>query len=72
MTERDAYWGAKIVTSFTDAQIAALIAAARLGEPDATYATHALEVRRDIIGRRYLRAMAAVEAPEVSVDGGWK
>jgi hypothetical protein len=69
MTDRDAYWGAKIVTSFTDAQIAALIAAARLGEPDATYATHALEVRRDIIGRRYLRAMAAVEAPQVSVDG---
>ena len=30
---------------------------------------HALGVRRDILGRRYLRPMAAVEDPQVSADG---
>jgi len=69
MTERDAYWGAKIVTSFTDADLDALIAEAALPSPDAEYARHALAVRRDILGRRYLRAMAAVEEPTVAADG---
>ncbi|HVU51537.1 MAG TPA: hypothetical protein VHL80_12670 [Polyangia bacterium] len=69
MTDRDAYWGAKVVTSFTDAQIEAVVAAAALPAPAAAYAIHALEVRRDIIGRRYLRAMAAVEDPSPSPDG---
>jgi hypothetical protein len=53
MTDRDAYWGAKIVTAFTDAQ----------------YAAHALKVRRDILGRRYLRAVTAVEEPAPSPAG---
>jgi hypothetical protein len=69
MTDRDAYWGAKLVTSFTDAQIAEVVAAARLREPDASYLRRALAVRRDILGRRYLRPMAAIEAPAVSPDG---
>ena len=70
MTERDAYWGAKIVTSFTDPDLDALVAESALPSPDADYARHALAVRRDIIGRRYLRAMAAVEEPTVAADGG--
>jgi hypothetical protein len=69
MTDRDAYWGAKVVTSFTNAQLEAVVAAAELPAADAAYAVHALEVRRDILGRRYLRAVAAVEAPAVSPDG---
>src|SRR5262249_25860372 len=69
MTERDAYWGAKIVTSFSDEQISALVATARLTDADGRYIEHALRVRRDIIGRRYLRASAAVENPAVSPDG---
>jgi hypothetical protein len=69
MTERDAYWGAKLVTSFSDEQIAALVGTARLPEPDATYIDRTLRVRRDIIGRRYLRAIAAVENPTMSPDG---
>ena len=69
MTDRDAYWGAKIVTSFSDAQLAAVVAAAHYPQPDAAYLEHALRVRRDIIGRRYLRAMAAVEEPVVAEDG---
>jgi hypothetical protein len=69
MTDRDAYWGAKVVTSFTDAQIDAVVATADLPPNDAAYAIHALEVRRDIMGRRYMRVMAAVEAPDPSSDG---
>jgi hypothetical protein len=69
MTDRDAYWGAKIVTSFSDAQIASLVITGQMGEPDTSFLEHALRVRRDIIGRRYLRAMAAVERPETTSDG---
>jgi hypothetical protein len=69
MTDRDAYWGAKVVTAFTNPQIEAVVAAADLPPADAAYAVHALEVRRDIIGRRYLRAFAAVEEPAVSPTG---
>jgi len=69
MTERDAYWGAKLVTAFSDEQIAAVVATARLPEADGAYIDHALRVRRDIIGRRYLRAVAAVENASVSPDG---
>jgi hypothetical protein len=67
-TERDMYWGAKLVTSFSNEQIAAVVAAARFPEPDARYLTHALAVRRDVIGRRYLRATTAVEDPVATVD----
>jgi hypothetical protein len=69
MTDRDAYWGTKIVTAFTDAQIEAVMGTADLPAADAAYAVHALEVRRDILGRRYLRVMAAVEEPAPSADG---
>jgi len=70
MTDRDAYWGTKIVTSFTDAQIDAIVTVADLPSPDGEYARHALKVRRDILGRRYLRTMAAVEEPTPTADGG--
>ena len=66
LTDRDAYWGAKLVTAFSDEQIAALVATARLPEADARYIDRGLRVRRDIIGRRYLRAVAAVENPTMS------
>jgi hypothetical protein len=69
LTERDAYWGTKIVTAFSDAQIAAVVATAQLPADDAHYIEHGLRVRRDILGRRYLRAVAAVEQPTVSPDG---
>lgn len=66
MTARDAYWGAKLVTSFTDEQLRAMVATARLPAPDSAYLEHALAVRRDIIGRRYMRPIAAVENPTIS------
>jgi hypothetical protein len=70
MTARDAYWGAKLVTAFTNDQLHAVVATARLSARDAGYLEHALAVRRDIIGRRYLRAVAAVENPVVAPEGG--
>jgi hypothetical protein len=57
------------VTSFSDAQIDAVVDEARFPAPDATWIKHALRVRRDIIGRRYLRAVTAVEQPAMSGDG---
>ena len=70
MTARDAYWGAKLVTSFSDAQIAAVVGAARLAPGEAAYLEHALRVRRDLIGRRFLTAVTAVEAPAVVAATG--
>ena len=37
LTDRDAYWGAKLVTAFSDEQIATLVSTARLSEADARY-----------------------------------
>ena len=68
MTDRDAYWGAKLVTSFTDAQLAAVAGAARIEPSDAAYLAGALAARRDVIGRRYLTAVSAVEAPALVAD----
>jgi hypothetical protein len=68
-TDRDLYWGAKVVTSFSDAQLAAVVATARLGAADAAHVQQALRARRDVIGRLYLRRQTAVESPDVSPDG---
>jgi hypothetical protein len=68
-TARDRYWGAKVVTSFSDAQIAAIVGETGLSERDQAYVAAALSARRDVIGRRYLAAVAAVENPVVSRDG---
>lgn len=69
LTDRDAYWGAKLVTSFSDAQLDALVAAAQLSDDATAYLAHAMKVRRDIVGRRYLRAFAAVEEPRMAEGG---
>jgi hypothetical protein len=70
MTARDGYWGAKLVTSFSDAQLAAIVAEARLPPTEAAYLTRALGARRDIIGWRYLRAATAIERPRIALAGG--
>lgn len=70
MTDRDAYWGAKLVTSFTDAQLAAIAEAARLDPSEGAYLVYALRARRDVIGRRYLTAVTAVESPSMVTDAG--
>jgi hypothetical protein len=69
MTARDAYWGAKLVTSFSDLQIEALVDAAGYLGASAREVSYALRVRRDRIGERYLVSLTAVERPRVSEDG---
>jgi hypothetical protein len=68
-TARDLYWGAKVVTSFSDAQLDAIVATAGMPARDAAYISYALRARRDVIGRRYLRTVTAVEDPVVSTGG---
>ena len=51
MTNRDAFWGAALVTSFTDPQIEAAVAAAELSEPKAAQGlVDFLVERRDRVG----------------------
>jgi hypothetical protein len=69
MTARDAYWGAKLVTSFSDLQLEALVDAAGYRGPSAQEVSYALRVRRDRIGERFLAPLTAVERPRVSDDG---
>lgn len=71
MTLRDAYWGAKIVGSFTNEQIEAAVASGEL--PDAwaadTLAT-LLETRRDAIVRYWYARVSPVEEPRTEVRDG--
>jgi hypothetical protein len=54
MTDRDGYWGAKIVVSFSDAQIAAAVEAAQYEDPRASdYLVRNLILRRDAIARHW-------------------
>lgn len=51
-TDRDGFWGAKLVMSFTDEQLAAVVEAAQYSDPEATeYVLNILKSRRDKIGR---------------------
>jgi hypothetical protein len=68
MTDRDAYWGAKIVASFTDAQIDAVVGAAGYKPEDAAEIAYALKVRRDKIAELYLSDVTALEAPRIEGD----
>lgn len=69
MTDRDAYWGAKVVTSFTNDQIRAAVAAGHYSATAAAQLANELALRRDRIGMRYLARMTAVEEPVVEPDG---
>jgi hypothetical protein len=65
MTDRDAYWGAKIVTSFTDAQIAAAVHAGHYSPVSEKLLARILELRRDAVGRVWLTRSTALESPEL-------
>ena len=54
MTDLDGFWGAKIVMSFTNEQLAAVVDVAHYSDPNAeAYLLQILKERRDIIGRRW-------------------
>lgn len=62
MTPADAYWGAKLVASFTDAQIAAAIDAAGYEDPRARdYLQKMLVQRRDKIARYWFEKVAPLD-----------
>ena len=62
MTDRDGYWGAKIVSSFSDAQIAAAVEAAHYEDPRARdYLVQNLIVRRDKIARHWFGRVAPLD-----------
>jgi len=52
MTDLDGYWGAKLVMSFTDSQLAAVVKLARYSDPKAeSYLLKILKERRDKTGK---------------------
>jgi len=52
LTERDGYWGAKLVMSFSDEDLEAIVETARISNPDAeAHLVDLLQKRRDMIGR---------------------
>jgi hypothetical protein len=62
MTDRDGYWGAKIVASFSDAQVAAAVEAAHYEDPRARdYLVRNLIVRRDKIARYWFDRVAPLD-----------
>lgn len=54
----DGFWGARLLLSFTDAEIAAAVAAGRYSDPQVTeYVTGALQERRNRVGRAWIEAV---------------
>ncbi len=68
-TARDGYWGAKLVMSFTDAQIEAAVRAGEYSDPAAAaYLLEGLKARRDATGRYWFREVSPLHRPRV--EGG--
>jgi hypothetical protein len=62
MTLADAYWGAKLVLSFRDEQIRAVVESAEYGDPRAAeYLINVLRERRDRIGRYWYKQAGGLE-----------
>jgi hypothetical protein len=69
MTDRDAYWAAKIVTAFTREQLAAICESGRYENPKAVpYLTDVLMGHRDIIAREFFSSVCPIDF--FRVDGG--
>lgn len=68
MTMRDAYWGAKIVMSFSDEDLATMVQAGHYTEEPGAAAelTRLLAVRRDMIGRYYFERVNPLDHFSVS------
>lgn len=65
-TDRDGYWGAKIVMSFTDEQLAAAVEAGEYSDPEAeAYLLEGLKARRDSTGRYWFHEVSPLDDPRV-------
>ncbi|MFN2383538.1 MAG: hypothetical protein ABR559_04670 [Gemmatimonadota bacterium] len=66
---RDGYWGAKIVMSFTDAQLTRAVDATEWSDASArAYILKGLKARRDAIGRYWFGEVSPLERPRI--EGG--
>jgi hypothetical protein len=62
MTDQDAYWAAKIVMSFTEEEIRAIVRTGQLSDPEAeNYLVDTLLERRDKIGRAWLTTVSSFD-----------
>ena len=69
-TPRDGYWGAKILLSFSDEDIAALVGTGQLTEPGAAeHLTALLVERRDMIARYWFERINPVDHFRVDAGG---
>jgi hypothetical protein len=69
MDATDAYWAAKLVLRFERPILQAIVAEARLSEPDAArYLVDTLVARRDAIGQAFLDAVSALDDFTLSAD----
>ena len=69
-TNRDGYWGAKIVMAFRDAEIRAMVERGLYSDPDATAElTRLLVARRDKIGRYWFTKVNPLDHFELHQDG---
>ena len=69
-TPRDGFWGAKIVMSFTDDDIRALVEAGQISDPNAAgYLTETLIKRRDKIGEYWFGRMNPLDKFKVWQKG---
>jgi len=70
MTKRDGYWGAKIVSSFTNDQIEAAVRAGQYSDPDAErMLVQILQQRRDRIAEYWFRQVAPLDRFRFTSDG---
>jgi hypothetical protein len=71
MTDRDAAWMARIMATFDDATIDAVVAEARFSSPVTTSElSRILKSRRDKILTRYLSLLSSLTAPQLEEAGG--
>jgi hypothetical protein len=68
-TDRDGYWGAKLVMSFTDEQIETAVAAGKYSDPEAAKSlVQTLIERRDKTGRAWFARIAPLDRFELAND----
>lgn len=66
VTDRDGYWGAKLVMSFSDEQLAGAMDATQWTDPAArAYILKGLRERRDLIGRYWFARVSPLDDPRV-------
>jgi hypothetical protein len=70
MRADDAFWGARLVSRFTDAHLRAIVEAARFDDPAATdYLTRALIARRNAVTRAWLNGVNPIVNVTLAADG---